>query len=396
MNNNNDNSKKTIKYIGYYDKLDDGNIKRVFSLAATKKMDYICDVLNKLGYQVDIISCAHIKGKEEPFENCQKKQINPNVTLTLPPSMGATNKLYRILRVIMAKVWLFFHLLRNCSKGEKVLVYHHYEHAIPILLAHLIKRFEIVLEIEEKYSMVWSLTAYQRWKENLILNKGREKSLVVSELLAEKLNISNPIVSYGNYKPYDGEITNKGQNERTILIYTGSIDRVKGSAFIAISAMKYLHSEYDLLLSGPITDKDRVSFENEISELNKKSGRNACRYLGILDEKEYEKLLLSADIALNPQREGDFDEYLFPSKILTYMAYDLPVVSTKGKSIVTSSVSDLIYFAEDYSAESVAKAIKQVNFSNVKSSRKRMKNLGKEFQKQLYKTFLKSNEIKTK
>ena len=49
---------KSIKYIGFYDILRDGVQKRSYSLAWTKKMDYICSVLNQLGYEVELVSPA--------------------------------------------------------------------------------------------------------------------------------------------------------------------------------------------------------------------------------------------------------------------------------------------------------------------------------------------------
>ena len=49
---------KTIKYIGYYDILRDGKQVRGYSLAGAKKMDYLCSVLNNIGYDVEILSPA--------------------------------------------------------------------------------------------------------------------------------------------------------------------------------------------------------------------------------------------------------------------------------------------------------------------------------------------------
>ena len=54
--------------------------------------------------------------------------------------------------------------------------------------------------------------------------RDRDNSLVVSELLAEKLDIKNPIVSYGNYQIYEGTIPPKLTGENIKLVFTGMIE----------------------------------------------------------------------------------------------------------------------------------------------------------------------------
>lgn len=376
---------KEIKYLGFYDKLYNGKLIRTFSLAAAKKMDYLCAVLGKMDYNVEIISASHITGQCEKYQKETRVKVNAHTELVLPPSMGAKNKVIRIARVFLARLWLFGYLLKNCKKNEKLLVYHNYAYAIPLLIAQKIKGFEIVLEVEEQYSMVWKLTSYQKWKEKLLLKRGGRGSLVVSELLAKKLNIENPIVSYGNYSSYNGDIAPKGLKKEINLIYTGSIDKVKGSAFLALETMKYLPENYQLRLSGPVANNDKQLFEKKLREINIACGREAVIYMGLLNDSQYEKLLLSADIALNPQQDGDFGMFLFPSKILTYLAYDLPVVSTKGASIVQSGVAKLIDFAEEFTPESVAIAVKEVNFSDRMNSRKQLDIMSQQFKEKLMK-----------
>lgn len=217
-------------------------------------------------------------------------------------------------------------------------------------------------------------------KIDALLKKGKKDTLVVSELLAEKLGVENPIVSYGSYSAFKGTIPERTAGDGKIkLVYTGSIDKVKGSAFTAIEAMKYLPDNYELKISGPVATKDKNDFDELVKQINKGCGRNAVEYLGLLDEQQYEKLLLSANIALNPQKEGGFGQYLFPSKILTYMSYGLPVVSTRGESIVKSKVADLITFSDDYSGESVAKAIRNADIKASTVYLKKLDDLKKEF-----------------
>lgn len=371
---------KKVLYVGYYDILRDGKQIRNYSLAAAKKMGFVFDSIVELGYHVDIISPSFIKTRDSIKTNQIREELKPNIDLVLTPSWGAKNKISRIARVLRSEIWLFMYLLKNAEKKEPVFVYHNYALSLPVLAAQKIKKFHLILEIEEQYSMVWQLTPYQKWKEDLLLKKGKKDTLVVSELLADKLGIENPIVSYGSYSAYKGIIPERSyDNGKIVLIYTGSIDKVKGSAFTAIEAMKYLPENYELKISGPISEKDRKDFDDAVTKINSESNRKAVEYMGLLDEHEYEQLLLSANIALNPQKEGGFGQYLFPSKILTYMSYGLPVVSTKGESITRSEVADLITFADDYSGESVAKAIRNVEIKEPSVYIKKLDWLKKQF-----------------
>lgn len=351
-----------IVYVGAYDKLRNGKQEREYSLAAAKKMDYLCHILTGLGNSVEIVSPAYCNKSGKNKYGQIKEQIEENVVLTLTPTWEANNKISRATRAIYARIWLFTYLLKNCGKKDRVIAYHQYYSAIPVLLARFFKQFHLILEIEEQYSMVWKLTKFQKWRENLFLNAKNKKCVVVSELLKERLNIKDAIISYGSYSYYKGDVRPKGLNEDKLLVYTGSIDKVKGSAFTAIETMKYLPSNYKLEISGPVTERDKKEFESLIYSVNKQYGRNKVVYRGVLNDDQYQELLLNADIALNPQSDGEFGNYLFPSKILTYLSYGLPVVSTKGASIVVSKLANVITFADDFTPASVAKAIKNIKF----------------------------------
>lgn len=369
-----------VLYVGYYDILRNGRQVRNYSLAAAKKMNFVFESVAELGYHVDVVSPSFIKTRDNVKVKQTREKLEPNVDLVLTPSWGAKNKISRIARVLYSNFWLFSYLLKNTQKNTPVLLYHNYALALPVLVAQKIKKFHLILEIEEQYSMVWKLTPYQKWKENVLLKKGKKDTLVVSELLAEKLGVENPIVSYGSYSAFKGTIPERTAGDGKIkLVYTGSIDKVKGSAFTAIEAMKYLPDNYELKISGPVAAKDKNDFDELVKQTNKGCGRNAVEYLGLLDEQQYEKLLLSANIALNPQKEGGFGQYLFPSKILTYMSYGLPVVSTRGESIVKSKVADLITFSDNYSGESVAKAIRNADIKASTVYLKKLDDLKKEF-----------------
>ena len=372
--------KKEITYLGHYDLLRNGEQERVYSLAGARKIDFVCDELVQLGFDVKIVSATYSNRTGHGKISGAKEKIRDRIMLVLAPTRRASNKIERIQRVLKARFWLFSYLVKNCGKDDCVVVYHNYVDALAIVLAQKIKRFKLILQIEEQYQMVWKLSAFQKWKENLLLKYGREGSLVVSELLAERLNIKNPIVSYGNYKVYEGDIPKKFHDQKITLVFTGMIESVRNGAFYSVECMRYLPDNYRLLLSGPVSKEDKENFEKTIRQVNSERGREVCTYMGILSDEKYRELLLNADVALNPQKEGGFGEFVFPSKILTYMAYNLPVVSTKGKSIVESQLACYINFADDFSPRSVAEAVKKINTEKTVDYRKVLSQLEYDFQ----------------
>ena len=372
-----------VIYVGYYSCLDGDCRTRNYSLAAAKKMDFVASALTEIGMQIEIVSPAYITDSGRYYKAEEHIQIAPNTQLTLTPSWGCRNKLMRVARVLYSKWWLFRYLLSHANEQTPVIVYHNYEIAIPLIVAQKIKRFPLLLEIEEQYSMVWKLSRYNQFKENLLLRYGKDRSLVVSELLAEKLGVMHPIVSYGNYNAFKGIIPEKGKNNTVQLIYTGSVDKVKNSAYLAMEVMPLLPEHYELKISGPIAKGEDDLFIQTLDAINRKCGRKACEYLGVLGEEDYSDLLLHADIALNLQQEGEFGQFLFPSKILTYLSYNLAVVTTRGDSIVKSSVADIVYFSDDYSLEKIAERIVSIDLHDSIDRRKRLNEMSERFLKEL-------------
>lgn len=372
-----------VIYVGYYACLEGDCQTRNYSLAAAKKMDFVASALTQIGKRVEIVSPAYITDSGRYYKAEEHIQIAPNTQLTLTPSWGCRNKLMRVARVLYSKWWLFRYLLSHANEQTPVIVYHNYEIAIPLIAAQKIKRFPLLLEIEEQYSMVWKLSRYNQFKENLLLRYGKDRSLVVSELLAEKLGVMHPIVSYGNYNSFKGIIPEKGKNNTVQLIYTGSVDKVKNSAYLAMEVMPLLPENYELKISGPIAKGEGDLFIQTLDAINRKCGRKACEYLGVLGDEEYTDLLLHSDIALNLQQDGDFGQYLFPSKILTYLSYNLPVVSTRGASIVKSSVANLISFSDGFDAVSIAEAILSVKINDEIDRRGQLNHMRRVFEENL-------------
>lgn len=367
-----------ILYVGFYDRLRDGRKIRNFSLAAAKKMDYIADCLVRAGHEVEIVSPAYYEAEDVPAAKEVHDTLRPGVTLTLPPSFPAKSKPARVRRVLSSRLWLFRYLCRHADRGTPVLAYHHYDTAIALLAARALRHFPLTVEVEEKYAMVWHISPWKRLKERMLLRHARRRAISVSERLSEKLGLGTVPVCYGNYTLCERERL-PSPGGQTQLVFSGLIDRARGGAFLAMDAMRHLPPSYTLALSGAVSPADDADFRAALTAVNDDLGREAVHYDGVLDDAAYETLLLSSDIALNPQRAGGYGEYLFPSKLLTYLTHGLPVVTTRGESITASALSDLFTYAEDFTPEAVAQAILAVRPLPRDVIRERLNALGQAF-----------------
>lgn len=372
--------RKKVKYIGFYD-IPNSKCNRVSNLAATNKMNYIASAISRAGHDVEIVSPSWMK------DNCQKKfekqktiKLDDNICVTFCPSWKTTNKLTRNIKIVFTLIWLFVYLLLNVERNEKILAYHVQWISLPVRVAKLIKRFELILEVEEVYSEVWSESQKFKKLEKKLIDCA-DSYIFVSDVLKERLNRRNKdyIILYGGYNVIELSEDQKMQSNLIKLIYAGSIDTTKGGAYKALDAIKYLPDNYRLHILGHGSEDHIVRLKNKINEINKQRSKEICIYDGTLYGLEYSEYLSQCDIALNSQNQGDYMSTAFPSKILSYLAHNLRVVSTKIESIERSTISDYIYFSEDDNPKSIADAVMSIDVSSNYDSKELIKKLDVEF-----------------
>lgn len=351
--------KKRIIYVGMYDYSDDV-VNRFYSLAAVNKMNYIIRLLNENGYTVDIYSLSNSKESTFKFSSEKKVEIGRNA-LFLTPTFGTSSKIGKAFRIILSYCWLVIKILCNTRTNDYVLIYHTLEGIVPLSIVKRLKKLRYVLEVEEIYSEIPNSNRDNKQKELKFIGNA-DKYIVVSHLLKDKLPLKDNMVIYGNYKFANDANVHITKNDKVNLLFSGSLDSTRG-VFQAIEAMYFLPEEYILNISG-VGNKAAVHLVQEkIEELNTFRDKVVCKYLGKLDDNDYKLLLNSSDLALNTQVEGEYAQFLFPSKLLSYMAYNIPIVSTKGQSIVESPFFKYIYFTDDSSGKSIAEVILSIDLS---------------------------------
>ena len=368
---------KKIKYIAFYDNIQNKKENRQNSLAASNKIDYICSCINKADYKVEIISPSW-SNNDKGFYKQRTEKINKLTQLRMFNSFGTSNKVLKMFKYMWSLIQLLIYLLKTIKEDEKIIVYHSIILIMPILLIKKIKKFHLVLEVEEVYYKVFESNKFNIFMENLIFKRA-DSFLFANDSLNDLVNIYNKPAEviygvYSNIIPSDP----KKENNKITVVYAGVIDTIKNGAFNAISAAKFLNENYILKVIGFGSEEDIKLLNETIDEFNK-SSRCQIVYDGVKSGKEYINYITDCEIGLSKQRnEGEYLLYTFPSKILSYMSMGLRVVSPEIECVIKSRIGDLLYYYKEETPEKIAEAIMKIEIAEEYDSRSRLVSLDKD------------------
>lgn len=337
-----------MKYLGYYG---DGTRKDV-SPAAVSKMDYIASCLRRLGSQVEIISCSIYGDKREKESRTDVKYF-----FTYRSRGGRIASKIRLVRLSLR---LFFYLLKNTGKGEIILAYHSVYYMKPIQLARRMKKFILILEVEEFYNDVTLIKKGSYEKEELFI-KEADRYIFSTRFLEERFNTKNKpyVISHGNYGVCE-RVQSQFEDSLIHLVYAGTFDMSKGGVVLAIKTAYYLNEKYCIHILGFGTNEQTEKVRNLIEE----TANCRCKviYEGLKTGKEYTRFLSKCHIGLSTQNPKEkYNESSFPSKILSYLGCGLKVVTVKIPVIETSDISEIVTYYRDPSPKAVAEAVEAVS-----------------------------------
>lgn len=381
---------KTIKYIAYYDTPDNAEQKRGYVLAATNKIDYICKALNRIGYRTEIISASGTTDAKHCYRGCLK-EINPMQTLKLFFTFPWGNKIQKAVSLGSMKLFLFLELL-HVKKNEKILVYHSLGYMRLVHLAHRIKRFHLILEVEEIYADVIGNTKLRNREIQFL--QAADSYIFPTELLNRMLNVHNKpyVIIHGTYqvepkRNCQSDLLPLNQENEHIIhcVYAGTFDPRKGGATAAVSAAAYLPANYHIHILGFGSAEETKHIQDMITQL---SERCECTvtFDGLLSGEDYIRFIQSCHIGLSTQNpDADFNATSFPSKVLSYLANGLRVVSIRIPVVEESAVGDNMYYYDTQTPESIAKAILSVDVNHEYDSRKLITDLAVQFENELEK-----------
>lgn len=346
-----------MKYIAFYD--DEAHLyeKRSVAPSAANVVRYMAEVMSDCT-AVEIISPSRTLLPKGFFKS-RKTQITDKITLLQPFTFGVRTAIGRLLSAIQIRLWLFFYLLKNCKRGEKIIAYHSLSTMSVIKAVKKIKKLNVVLEIREIYADVKNKDNAKEYD----FFKLADSFIFPTTLMNEKINkINKPtVIATGIYKP-EPRLSKKIDDGRLHIVYAGNLNPAKGGAFAAIEAGKYLNDKYHLHILGYGSEADINNITNNIS-----NQANACTisYDGCLHGEDFNRFLQSCHLGLSTQNPtGAYNDTSFPSKILTYMANGLDVLSIRIPAVEKSPVGDYVFYYDNQAPEEIAKIILSYNPTN--------------------------------
>lgn len=366
-----------IKVIAHFNTLENTEQRSIF-LAACNKLNYIVERIGK-NEKVEIISASNTTLKLD----CPKKEkfLSDNVKLTLLKGYARGGWLTSKISTLKFRFQLHKYLKKNIKSNDTILVYH------SLSLINIIKKIKkkthckLILEVEEIYGDVLQKQSVIKREEEFF--KLADAYIFPTELLNEKINLKNKpnIIIHGTYN-VEKQIEEKFDDGRIHCVYAGTFDPRKGGV-AAAAAAQFLTDKYHVHIIGFGSESDTKLLINTIEEISKTT-KCKITYDGLLKGEEYIKFIQKCHIGLSTQNpNATFNDTSFPSKVLSYMANGLRVVSIRIKALELSAVNDLIYYYDENNAEKIAEAIVTVNIDDDYDSRKFIFELDKNFKEAL-------------
>ena len=366
---------REVYYVGYYDDLKTKTRNRKIFPAANTKMEYIISVLQKNGYDLKILSAS--LPIDKGFSFCEIRKISKNTTLYHPAGFGKGGIIKKILNRVLLRIHLLKELLFKTNKNTEVIVYHSVSYMHTISFAKFIKKFNLTLEVNEVYGDVFNDKKMTRAEYKFF--KIADKYLFPTKLLEQKINVNDKpyAINCGTYKIEKNR--NVSFNDDKIhIVYAGTFEPRKGGA-TAVASAQYLSEKYHFHIIGFGNKYEVENIKRVVSETNK-DAKATVPYDGLLSGEEYIEFLQKCHIGLSPQSpDASFNATSFPSKILSYMANGLKVVTVRIPAIEGSAIGSDVHYYDKQTPEEIAKAIMAVDLNEGIDSRVRIEELDKNF-----------------
>lgn len=383
---------KKVFYLGYFSDIDKEKNRHGFPSADTK-MKYVMDAMAKEGYDVEVLSfCGNDKRDCVWKKDSGYDYTSKDVRIRFFNSYRSRFRILRILGRQLAWMDAKRYIKQNvCQTDCEVLVYHSpVFYKVAKLLRKCGKPF--IYEAEEIYSDVTgNKKAREKELEQLMQAAGYMFS---TAMLSRLINIQHKpeIIVNGTYQTEpDRQIRlfdEEGENPRVIhCVYAGTLDVNKGGGLFAASAAACLPENYHIHILGFGSPEKVAAFKKSIAPIQQVA-KAKLTYDGVLQGEDYVRFLQSCDIGLSTQNpDAAFNDTSFPSKILSYMANGLRVVSVRIPVIEQSAIGGWMDYYDRPEPQAIANAIISAARHETNDSRKMLEKLDASFRRDLHKIF---------
>lgn len=373
-----------MKYICFFSTESDQDLCLSTSPAGINKSSYVAKLLHENGHSVEIISPAWSKCGRWKYWKAFDKALDNEIVVHQLATFGVPWRCLTPLQWLYSLGQLFFLLLFQTKKDEPVLVYHSYYLSIPILAAMKIKKFKLILEVEEVYQDILALPQFMQLWEDRILHSAYCYILSTEELRGKVNRENKPdIIINGSYEVERPRTVLPFKDRKVHCVYAGTLDPSKGGAAAAVAAAAFLPEKYYIHILGFGSSEQISAILGQIHNVRTTS-RCGLNYEGVIQGEDYIRFLQRCQIGLSTQiPEGEYIKSSFPSKIMVYLANGLQVVSARLPSVVQSGVGDILTYYITQTPKAIADAIQSVDLSVRNTSVQRLRKLDEQARIQL-------------
>lgn len=358
---------KQIKIVSYYSDEYSAD-RRTGSPAAINVINYISDVFGKIGYLTEVISPSWIISGGKGFCAGEKVELGEGKILIKAPSFRKNTGATAFFNKAISRLWITCYLLRNVKRNETIFLYHAPSLMLPINILRAIKKPRIIIAAEELYSDIPRFAKLDREKEIRFL-KRQEGYVFPTELLRDRLCENKPyVIIHGTYR-VEPERESGFDDGKIHVLYAGTLNLLKGGAAAAAAAAEYLDERYHVHIIGFGNEDEKKEILDKIEQIKNRT-KAELSFDGLKTGEEYIRFLQSCHIGLSTQNPAaGYNETSFPSKVLSYLSNGLRVVSIRIKALECSAVSDLLYYYDEDTPQSIAQAIAAVDTAEKYDSR---------------------------
>lgn len=374
-----------MKYIAFFDTEQFAYENRSIDLAGSNVVDFTADILSRIE-EVEIISPVRTLNPNGYFRG-RNIRISDRIRLRIPPTFGSKSKFTRCVSLLWIQMWLFWILLTHTKRKERVVVYHSLSTMHVVRLLNWIKNYKLTLEIREIYADVLHLSNRAREKELMFFSIADDYIFPTVEL-NDQVNIYKKpyTIASGIYRD-EKRIASKYDDGKIHLVYAGTLDRLKSGALRSVQIAKYLDERYVIHILGKGVPETLQELKDDISRISKIT-KCQIHYDGELRGDVFKKYIQKCHIGLALQDlSGIYNMTSFPSKILTYLANGLDVVSPKIPAITTSPVDSLLHYYDNDIPECIADIVRSIKINKSEPGVNRLTSLANELEKNLKSMF---------
>lgn len=371
-----------IKYLACHDTPKNGKQRRAVVPAAIPVINSLSATLLDLGHKVEIVSFSYAQSEKGAPGICY--QADEGYSVRLFRSFGRGSLWRRAVNRYAVRWQYFLYLFFGIKKGDTVIAYHSPYYVKMLQRLKKSKDFRLVLQMLEIYADVYGDEELR--KQEIELAEIADAFIFPTTIMDQQINTKGKpsVIMHGNYQVEPDRGVRLFDDGKIHVLYAGTLDPRKGGA-AAAAAAAYLPSDYHIHILGSGGEKERELLLDTI-EKSRKEGHADVTYDGLLMGEKFVQFVQSCDIGLSTQNpDAEFNSTSFPSKILTYMANGLQVVSVRIPAVETSAVGQYIHYYDVQSPEEIAKAIMGVNVQESFDSRHKIVVLNRELIKQLSK-----------